>query len=104
MLINNVELSMLIAQYVPMLEDCSAEDIVRQGWKYEPPKVISDVFEGLLGAILIDTNWDYEKTAVITENIMEDVLTQLSPTLQLYPGPELTTWVAMSGCRELEIR
>ncbi|KAF9501149.1 hypothetical protein BDN71DRAFT_1439412 [Pleurotus eryngii] len=104
MLINNVELSMLIAQYVPMLEDCPAEDIVRQGWKYEPPKAISDVFEGLLGAILIDTDWDYEKTAVITENIMEDVLTQLSPTLQLYPGPELTTWVAMSGCRELEIR
>ncbi|KAL4260943.1 helicase family protein [Pleurotus pulmonarius] len=104
MLINNVELSMLIAQYVPLLEDCPAEDIVRQGWKYEPPKAISDVFEGLLGAILIDTDWDYEKTAVITENIMEDVLTQLSPTLQLYPGPELTTWVAMSGCRGLEIR
>ena len=42
LLINNVELSIAISKYVPILEETSNEDIILNGWKHDPPKAISD--------------------------------------------------------------
>lgn len=98
MLINNVDLSIAIDRCVPYLE--KEEDIVTRGWRYEPPKALSDVFESVVGAILVDSNYDYDITSVVVEHVMMDVLVALSPSLRRDPVSELTEWTAGAGCRK----
>lgn len=100
MLVNNVELSIAINQYVPLLEAATGEDIVCTGWKFDPPKAISDVFESVIGAVLVDSGYDFEKTTGVVEYVMRDVLAALSPSLRRDPVSELLEWTAGSGCRK----
>jgi len=99
MLVNNMDLTISIDRYVPVLEQTSGEEIVRTGWKFDPPKALSDVFESIIGAILIDSGYDYEKTAAVVEYVMQDVLEALSPAMDKDPVSELTEWASGSGCR-----
>ncbi|KAJ6546986.1 hypothetical protein B0H19DRAFT_1163345 [Mycena capillaripes] len=97
-LINNVELSMEIQRYVPQLQACSGEEIVQRSWGYDPPKALSDVFESVVGAILVDSSYNYERTASVVEFLMEDVLAALTPSLRRDPITDLMEWAARSGC------
>ncbi|KAF8191429.1 hypothetical protein K438DRAFT_1675400 [Mycena galopus ATCC 62051] len=97
-LVNNVELSIEIQRCVPQLQACSGEEIVERGWRYDPPKVLSDVFESVVGAILVDSNYNYERTASVVEFVMQDVLELLTPSLRRDPITELIEWAAASGC------
>ncbi|KAJ7184338.1 hypothetical protein C8R46DRAFT_1158684 [Mycena filopes] len=96
LLVNNVELSMEIDRYVPQLEACSGEEIVQRGWRYDPPKV--DVFESVVGAVLVNSNYDYERTASVVELAMEDVLEALTPFTRRDPITELMEWAASAQC------
>ncbi|KAJ7684575.1 hypothetical protein DFH06DRAFT_1264086 [Mycena polygramma] len=98
MLVNSVELSMEIQRYVPQLQACSGEEIVHRGWAYDPPKVLSDVFESVIGAVLVDSNYNYEHTASVVELVMEDVLAALNPSLRRDPISELLEWAGKAGC------
>ncbi|KAF5370850.1 hypothetical protein D9758_001794 [Tetrapyrgos nigripes] len=100
MLVNNVDLSMAVEQYVPHFEQASAKSIVERGWRYDPPKALSDVFEGIVGAILIDSGYDYERTACVVEGVMQDLLDVLSPSVPLDPVSTLTRWLQASGCQQ----
>jgi endoribonuclease Dicer len=104
MLVNNVELSLAISRYVPFLESCSGEDIVRHGWKHEPPKAISDVLESIMGALLVDSAYDFEKASSVALHLMDDVLAALSPTLSMNPISGLLEWTARAGCREVSLK
>ena len=99
LLINNVELSMAIGKYIPILEELSEEDVVLHGWKHDPPKALSDVFEGVMGALFVDCGYRYDKAATIVEAVLEDLLAVLRPDLPKDPTTELMIWVAQSGCR-----
>jgi endoribonuclease Dicer len=102
MLVNNVKLSEAIGKCVPVLEAVSDDQIVNEGWRLDPPKAISDVFESIMGAILVDCGWDYDRAALVIEFIMEDVLGALSRgSSRANPVTELMEWVAKSGCRRL---
>ncbi|KAJ7090340.1 hypothetical protein B0H15DRAFT_838200 [Mycena belliarum] len=98
MLVNNTELSMEIARYVPLLQMCSGEEMVERGWQYDPPKVLSDVFESVVGAVLVDSNYDYDRCASVVEYIMQDILTVLSPSVSRDPITRLFEWAAGAGC------
>ncbi|KDQ59634.1 hypothetical protein JAAARDRAFT_77685 [Jaapia argillacea MUCL 33604] len=104
LLINNVELSMAASKYVPVLEETSNESIVNNGWKHDPPKALSDVFESVMGAILVDSAYNYEKAAAVAEFVLEDLLTVLSPNLPRDPVSELMIWTARAGCRKMSYR
>lgn len=104
LLVNNVELSMAISKYVPVLEDTTPEHIVNNGWKHDPPKALSDVLESVMGAILVDSAYDYERASVIAEAVMEDVLDVLSPNLPRDPVSELMISTARAGCRKMSYR
>lgn len=104
MLINNVELSIAISKFVPYLEVASGEEIVSSGWKYDPPKAISDVLEGVFGAILVDSAYNFEKASSVVGLVMEDVLAALSPSLPNDPVSELVFWTAYSGCEKISFR
>ncbi|KAH9890583.1 hypothetical protein C8Q73DRAFT_652216 [Cubamyces lactineus] len=99
LLINNVELSIAIARYVPILEEISDEEIIHHGWKQDPPKALSDVFESVMGALLVDCEYNYDKAAAIVEIVMEDFLALLHPDMPRDPVSQLMVWVAQSGCR-----
>ncbi|KAI1783424.1 hypothetical protein LXA43DRAFT_1187033 [Ganoderma leucocontextum] len=99
LLINNVELSMAISTHVPVLEEISDEEIILHGWKHDPPKALSDVLESVLGALLIDCEYNYDRAAVITEMVLENLLAVLQPDLPKDPVSELMVWVAQAGCR-----
>ncbi|KAI0792736.1 hypothetical protein C8Q75DRAFT_579347 [Abortiporus biennis] len=101
MLVNNVELSMAISNHVPVLEQLSFEDIVHDGWKHDPPKALSDVLEGVLGAVLVDCNFDFEKASVVTENILRDLLEVLTPDLPRDPISSLMVWSQQAGCQKI---
>ena len=63
LLINNIELSTAITRYVPLLESLLPEDVIVKGYKHDPPKALSDVLESLIGAVLVDSTYDFERTA-----------------------------------------
>lgn len=104
LLINNVELSMAISKYVPILQETTEEEIIQSGWKHDPPKAISDVLESILGAVLVDTHYDFEKTAVIAENALRGLLRVLSPDMPRDPVSELMVWIARHGCMKISFR
>lgn len=90
---------MAIDGYVPLLQNITGEEMAKTGWRYDPPKALSDVFESVMGAVLIDTGYDYEKTARVVEYVMEDILVVVSPSIRRDPVSELMEWTARSGCR-----
>jgi endoribonuclease Dicer len=104
LLINNVELSMAISKYIPILQETSREEIIHSGWKHDPPKAISDVLESILGAVLVDTHYDFEKTCVIVENALRGLLVVLSPDMPRDPVSELMVWIARAGCMKISFR
>jgi len=104
MLINSVNLNIAVNSSVSILDSLSAEEIVKNGWKYDPPKVLGDLFESVVGAVLVDSGYDYEKTAAVLEYVMEDVLEFLSPSLAKDPVSELIEWAASTGCTRIAIR
>lgn len=104
MLVDSFELNTAIHRYVPILQNQSVESIVKTGWKFDPPKALSDVFESLTGAIFIDSSYNFDKTAAIVEHVMEDVLEVLSPALAKDPISELMEWGSGQGCTKVAIR
>ncbi|TFK25811.1 type III restriction enzyme [Coprinopsis marcescibilis] len=100
LLVNNVELYRAIDMYVPVLDAISDEEIVSHGWKYDPPKAISDVFESLIGAVFVDSGYDYERVSVLVEDVMGGVLEHLALSLAKDPISEFTEWMAKEGCKQ----
>jgi len=82
----------------------SPEDTIRKGWRYDPPKALSDVLESIVGAILVDTCYNFEKTAVIVEAAISDVLDILTTDLPRDPVSELMVWAAAAGCRRISFQ
>lgn len=104
LLVNNVELSIAIGRYVSILEKTSFEEIVAKGWRYDPPKAVSDVFESVIGAVFVDTGFNFEKAAVVVEQAMEGLLSKLSLDLPRDPVSQLMIWAAKNGCRRILYR
>ncbi|KAJ3529454.1 hypothetical protein NM688_g7854 [Phlebia brevispora] len=104
LLVNNVELSMAISKYVPILESTSSEEIIHSGWKHDPPKAVSDVLESVVGAMFVDMNWNFEKASALVEEILRELLEVLSPDMPRDPVSELMVWSAQAGCRKISFR
>ncbi|KAG5647190.1 hypothetical protein DXG03_001149 [Asterophora parasitica] len=103
MLVNRLDLTEAINAYIPLLETSSVQEIIERGWKYDPPKALSDVFESLMGAVLVDSAYNYDRAAAVVEHVMEDILLALSPSVSLDPVSMLVEWVAAAGCQRLSI-
>ncbi|KIK15716.1 hypothetical protein PISMIDRAFT_292156 [Pisolithus microcarpus 441] len=101
LLINNAELSTAINRHVPLLEMLMPDDVIVKGWKYDPPKALSDVLESLIGAVLIDSAYNFERTAAVVEVVMSDILDVLTTNLPRDPVSELMVWAAIAGCKRI---
>ncbi|KAG6865666.1 hypothetical protein C0991_000436 [Blastosporella zonata] len=103
LLVNSLDLTEAINAYVPLLQSTTGQEIVERGWKYDPPKALSDVFESVMGAVLVDSAYNYDKATAVVEYAMEDVLSALSPSIAWDPVTALLTWIAKAGCSKLSI-
>lgn len=103
-LANSMTLWRAMDQYVPILEKLSTEEIVKRSWRYDPPKAISDIFESVIGAVLVDSGYNYDITAAIAGRLMEGVLEELHPKMAENPVGMLQEWCAKRGCKGLVIR
>nr|GAT53713.1 predicted protein [Mycena chlorophos] len=104
-LLNDVALSQQIEECVPELESCTGEEIINCGWRHDPPKVLSDVFESVIGAVLVDSGHDWDKTAAVVEGCMDEILPVLGPSVPRDPITEVFEWTAKAGClQHLEYR
>ncbi|KAF8626204.1 hypothetical protein AX15_004894 [Amanita polypyramis BW_CC] len=101
LLANSVDLNIAIGQYVPILGAASAEDIIEMGWRYDPPKALSDVFESVIGAVFVDSAYNYEKTASMIILTIEDLLSVLKPDVSENPVSKLLLWTASQGCQKV---
>ncbi|KAF9452311.1 type III restriction enzyme [Macrolepiota fuliginosa MF-IS2] len=98
LLYNSIDLGHAINLYLPILQSTTAEEIVRRGWRYDPPKALSDAFESVVGAIFVDSGYDLDRTVGIVGWLMEDVLEALSPSIPKDPVSELLEWLPTVGC------
>lgn len=97
---NNVELERAIEESVLEYQDKDYLHIVEKGWKYDPPKALSDVMESLCGAMFIDSCYDYERVKLIIREIMNPLLQVLRPELPRDPTSELFIHLAKKGCQK----
>jgi endoribonuclease Dicer len=103
-LLNSPELQKEIAHYVNILGNCSYSDMTDHGWKYDPPKAISDLTESVFGAMFIDSGCDYEQLKSIVLQIFKELMTVITPDLPKDPAAELLVWVTKNGCRRCHFR
>ena len=103
-LLNNATLSTAIWSYAKLLRETSYAEIVINGWKYEPPKALGDVFESVMGAVFVDSGHNFEKFSVIAEMVMEDLLKEIEMDLPLDPVSNLMIWMSKNGCRRVNFQ
>ena len=103
-LLNNAGLNTAIWSSAKLLRETSYAEIVVNGWKYEPPKALGDVFESVMGAVFVDSGHDFERFSVIVEMIMEELLSEIEMDLPLDPVSNLMIWVSKSGCRRVNFQ
>lgn len=104
LLVDSMELSLSIDVSVSILTGASGKEIIDSGWKFDPPKAISDVFESVIGAVLVDSGYDYEKTVAVLEHVMSDVLDPLTPSVARDPVSDLICWMSREGCTSVSFQ
>jgi len=104
LLADHAGLTAAVDKYIPTLEAISNRDIVLQSWAHDPPKVISDVLESVVAAVLIDSGYNFDKTACIVEAVMQCILEVLSLDLPPEPVSAFYLWAAKSGCKRIHLR
>jgi endoribonuclease Dicer len=103
-LLNNASLNTAIWSSAKLLQETSYAEIVVNGWKYEPPKALGDVFESVMGAVFVDSGHDFEKFTVIAEMVMEELLNEVEMDLPLDPVSNLMIWMSKNGCRRVNFQ
>ncbi len=61
-------------------------------WEHHPPKVLGDVLESVVGAILVDSGYDLEECDRVMAPIFEEALGALQYAKRDDPAQELFMW------------
>jgi endoribonuclease Dicer len=82
----------------------SFEEIIDSIWRIEVPKALSDVVEALLGAVLIDSGWNYDAVREVVMRVFDNVLEYVHPNMPAAPAAEFMLWVARYGCTQVKYK
>lgn len=85
-------------------EGMSWSDIICNTWKYDVPKALGDLTEAVVGAILVDSDWELKTVFNVLHTIMVDVLNALHPEIPFHPTTQLMVYVSRNGCRAVRFR
>jgi len=78
--------------------------VVDSMWRLDVPKALSDVVEAILGAVLIDSSYDYELARQVGLRLLKEPLEYVHPQLADDPIHEFLKWVGKFGCGQVRFR
>lgn len=93
-----------IENYLTIVENVKYSDLVRAAWKYDPPKVLADMLEAVIGAIFVDSGFDLDVVDKVLAPLMKDVMGAVYPGMPRDPVTELMIWVHREGCRKIRFQ
>ncbi|KAG8783913.1 Dicer-like protein 1 [Serendipita sp. 397] len=79
-------------------------EIVDDLWRLDAPKALGDVVEALLGAVFVDSNWEYSVVKRVVIHLLDEVLGYVHPDMPMDPTSEFLLWVAKRKCTEVTFR
>ena len=79
-------------------------EVVDSMWRLDVPKVLSDVVEALLGAVLIDSSYDYEVAREVVLRPLQEPPKYVGPQMADDPIHEFLKWVGKFGCGQVQFR
>ena len=79
-------------------------EVVDSMWRLDVPKALSDVVGALLGAVLIDSSYDYELAREVGLKLLKEPLEYVHPHLANNPMHEFLKWVGKFGCGQVRFR
>jgi endoribonuclease Dicer len=82
----------------------SFEEIIDSIWRLEVPKALSDVVEALLGAVFVDSGWQYDVVRKVVMRLFDNVLEYVHPNMPADPASEFMLWVARYGCTQVKYK
>ncbi|KZO95256.1 P-loop containing nucleoside triphosphate hydrolase protein [Calocera viscosa TUFC12733] len=88
-----------IAVAVKQLNEFPYSELAAKWWEYDPPKALNDVLEAILGALLVDSNYDIDVCNPVLSRLFKDTLPLGHPDIPLHPVMELYIWSSRHGCR-----
>lgn len=104
LLAQSPKLSRSIEGYLNVVENVSYQELVLAAWKFDPPKVLADMFEAVIGAIFVDCGFNLDIVDAIIARLMDGVLKSVYPGMPRDPVTELIIWVHRSGCRKVRFQ
>lgn len=105
MLADSLELGTAIDRYLETIQDVRYSRLVVETWAFDPPKPMSDLLEAVIGAVLVDSDFNIETVFRVLEPIMAPVLDVVSPEMPRDPTTELMIWAARtSACHRIKYR
>ncbi|KDQ21886.1 hypothetical protein BOTBODRAFT_26294 [Botryobasidium botryosum FD-172 SS1] len=94
----------IIESTVDAFSTMTYEQVISHAWKLDPPKILADLFEALMGAVLVDSGYDLEVTGGVVRRVMAEALKLLHPDMPKHPISELMIWVAKNGCTRVSFK
>lgn len=79
-------------------------DIVARYWSLQPPKVLGDLLEAVIGAVFVDSGFQLEAVWAVLERVMSPMMAELHPNLPLDPTSELMQSLAKRGCTRVRFK
>ncbi|KAG8919295.1 Dicer-like protein 1 [Tulasnella sp. 418] len=101
---SSATLSEAMAEAREILENIPYKDIVRNTWKYSPPKALGDLTESILGAVFVDSHYDLGLMYTVLERVVGEVLMEVHPNVPEDPVSELMIYVSRHGCTKVKIQ
>ncbi|KAG8988080.1 Dicer-like protein 1 [Tulasnella sp. 427] len=86
------------------LEAMSYADIVARYWSLQPPKVLGDLLESVMGAVFVDCGFRAEILWTVMERVLNPMIAELHPDLPLDPTSEMMQYLAKRGCTKVRFK
>jgi endoribonuclease Dicer len=100
----SLQLMRAMKEAADTFESMSYVEVLDSMWRLDVPKALSDVVEALMGAVLIDSGYDYELTREVGLRLLKEPLNYVHPQLPDDPIHEFLKWVGKFGCGQVRFR
>ncbi|KAG8935450.1 Dicer-like protein 1 [Tulasnella sp. 417] len=86
------------------LEAMPYSDVVARYWSLQPPKVLGDLLEAVIGAVFVDSGFRLEAVWAVIDRVMSPMVAELHPDLPLDPTSEMMQYLAKRGCTKVRFK
>lgn len=87
-----------------MFNSMDFTQVIDNIWRLDAPKALGDMVEALIGAVFVDSGWNYNIVKDVVIRLFKEVLDYIHPDMPLDPTSEFMIWVAKHGCTQARYR